>query len=430
MKKNCYFSKIALAVLLGATFCVSSVGCDQPQEITYTVKVAEGISGGSITADKTKVAAGEDVVLSLRVNDGMVLDYVTVNGIEVSFYDGQYTLFSVDEDCVIDARFISSAATVSFITGTDEVIEPKAVVLYESVGELPQPMQSGSQKFLGWYDAPQGGNLIKKSSLVAKNDFVLYAHWETLSEEYLEGLMPYSVSSSVYKGDLSAYGISYHTENAAVQPQILVTETSDADFSEALAVDCTQEFFYEEYVAQGVIDLQALSLAQGKEYLVKVGDSVTQVYSEPFTLTARKLTDGETKFVFVTDTQQDYHNEYYTSIDGVNYEGGIQKTYFRTVMETAIAHNPDFDFVAHGGDFVNYGAEVSYWAEMLADLSGVMFEYPFVIAPGNHEGPNFYGSEKWGLMSKMFNVNMPLFGTSTSEIYVKNGMSGYAFSLD
>ena len=430
MKKNCHFSKIALAALLGMSFCMSAVGCNSTPTETYEVVISEDITGGKITASKTKVESGEDVLLSLEVYEGMVLEYVTVNGIEVSFYDGEYTLFSVDEDCVIDAKFISSAATIRFVTGTDEEIEPKSAVLYETVGELPQPMQGGNKKFLGWYDAAEGGNLIKRSSIVSSNDFVLYAHWEILSDEYLSGLVPYSITNSVYASEFAAYGISYHTTNAAVQPQILITSLQDEDFYNAIAVDCSQEYFYEEYVSQGVIDVDALSLTRGEKYLVKVGDSATNVYSEPFTLTARKLTEGETKFVFVTDTQQDVHNEYYTSVDGITYEGGIKKNHFRTLMDTAIANNPDFDFVAHGGDFVNYGAETEYWAQMISNLGNIMFEYPMLVAPGNHEGPNFYGSGKWGLMSKMFNVNMPIFGTSTQETYVKNGMSGYAFSVD
>ena len=258
MKKSKRFIGTVIAVMLGAAFCMSVTACESSAASSYSITVNQGITGGTVTADKTKVSAGDDVVLSLQVNDGMVLEYVTVNGIEVSFYDGKYTLFSVDEDYVIDAKFVSSKATVSFVTGTDETFEPKSAVLYESVGELPVPAQSGSRKFLGWYDAEEGGNLIKRRSLVKTNELVLYAHWETLSQEYLDGLIPYSITSTVYSSQLGAYGISFHTLNASLDPQILIAETTDPDFSEAVTVDCTQEFFYVEYVSQGVIDLDGL----------------------------------------------------------------------------------------------------------------------------------------------------------------------------
>lgn len=430
MKKSKRFIGTVIAVMLGAAFCMSVTACESSAASSYSITVNQGITGGTVTADKTKVSAGDDVVLSLQVNDGMVLEYVTVNGIEVSFYDGKYTLFSVDEDYVIDAKFVSSKATVSFVTGTDETFEPKSAVLYESVGELPVPAQSGSRKFLGWYDAEEGGNLIKRSSLVKTNELVLYAHWETLSQEYLDGLIPYSITSTVYSSQLGAYGISFHTLNASLDPQILIAETTDPDFSEAVTVDCTQEFFYEEYVSQGVIDLDGLSLSRGKDYLVKVGDSTAGVFSDSFTFRARQLEDGAAKFVYVTDTQQDYHDRYYTKVDETSYPNGIEDNFAATLLKTAIAKNSDFDFIAHGGDFVNYGAENGYWAEMLGDLTDIMFEYPMIAAAGNHESPNYYACNKFNLMASIFNVNTPDFGTSAAETYVRNGMSGYAFSLD
>lgn len=433
MNKKKRFFKTAIAVMLGTALCMGAAACGNTSAAkagTYKITVNSGITGGSVTADKTKVTAGGDVVLSLRVDEGMVLEYVTVNGIEVSFYDGEYTLFSVTQDCVVDAKFVSSAAVVTFDTGTEETLEPKSVVLNERVGELPVPASNGQRKFLGWYDAKEGGNLVKRSSVVKTNELVLYARWETLSQEYLEGLKPYSITSSVYSSQIGAYGVSFHTRNAAIEPQILITEISDADFTRAAAVECTQEYFYEEYVSQGVIDVDELSLTRGKRYLVKVGDAVTEVFSEPFSFTARELAEGETKFVYLADTQQDYHNEFYTDVEGKQYAGGIENCFARTVLDTAIAQNADFDFIAHGGDFVNYGAESGYWEEMLGDLTDIMFEYPVIAAAGNHEDPGYYASGKYNLMTKMFNVNFPEFGTGEAETYVRNGMSGYALSLD
>ena len=427
--KRYQFSKIAVAAFFGVSFSVGLTGCNDEKEF-FDITIAGGISGGSITSDKSRVTAGEDVVLSLHTDEGMVLKYVTVNGVEISFYDGEYTLFSVSEDCKIDAEFISSESVIRFVTGTSEEIPPKTAVLYEKAGELPVPEQKGKGKFLGWYDAEEGGNLIKKSSLVKKNELVLYAHWEEFTDEYLAGLVPYSITNTVYSSQLDAYGISFHTENAAVQPQILIAETDDPDFSEAIEIDCFQEYFYEEYVSQGVIDIDELSLVRGKKYLVKVGDSVSGVFSESFTFTVRELSDGESKFVYITDTQQDYHDKFYTSVDNVNYENGIEDNFATTLLKTAVAQNPDFDFIAHGGDVVNYGAESSYWAEMLGDLADIMFEYPIVAAAGNHESPNYYASNKFNLMSSIFNVNIPEFGTGSEEMYVRNGMSGYAFSFD
>ena len=89
MKKSKRFIGTVIAVMLGAAFCMSVTACESSAASSYSITVNQGITGGTVTADKTKVSAGDDVVLSRQVNDGMVLEYVTVNGIEVSFYDGK-----------------------------------------------------------------------------------------------------------------------------------------------------------------------------------------------------------------------------------------------------------------------------------------------------------------------------------------------------
>lgn len=436
MKKSKKFLTTAISVILSASVCMGATGCKDlvssilgngtGESLYYEITIQSDITGGKITADKTRVTAGEDVTLNLSVNSGMVLEYATANGVEISFYDGKYTLFSVSDDYVIDAEFLPEIATVSFVTGTDEEIESVQTMLFEAVGELPTPMKVNDRNFLGWYDAAEGGNLVKRSSIVKKNDFVLYARWEMLTEEYLEGLVPYSVSNHVYGANLSSYGISYHTTTAAITPTVLLTNINDTDFSEAVEIECSQEYFFEEYICQAVIDVEEQSLEYGEKYLVKVGDTTTDIYSRAFTLTAREPAQEQAEFVYVGDTQEQYHKEYYTSVDGVSYEGGIKEGFAAMMLKTAIASNPDFDFIAHAGDFVNYGAVNSYWEEQLADVADIMFEYPMVVAAGNHEGPNWYGAGKFGLMTKMFNVDMPLFGTDS----VANGQSGIAFSLD
>ena len=187
MKRN-GLCRIVFAVALSFVLCAYAFGCGGNKKNTYSITIADGITGGSVTADKTRVKAGEDVELTLTADAGMVLDYVTVNGAEVSFYDGKYTLFSVVCDCVIDAAFRSSSAQIKFVTGTDEVIASRPAILGSAVGDLPVPQSDGGKKFLGWYDAREGGSLIKKSSLVKSGEFTLYAHWEELSEEYLKKL--------------------------------------------------------------------------------------------------------------------------------------------------------------------------------------------------------------------------------------------------
>ncbi|MBO5480039.1 MAG: metallophosphoesterase [Clostridia bacterium] len=432
MKKTRRFLATAVSAILCASICISATGCDENgngagNSRYYDIVINDDITGGSITADKTRVTAGEEVVLTLSVNSGMVLEYATANGVEISFYDGKYTLFSVADDYVIDASFLPEMATVSFVTGTDEEIEPFQSKLFEAVGELPSPANMKDKNFLGWYDAAEGGNLIKRSSIVKKNDFVLYARWEVLTEEYLNGLVPYSISNHVYHSDLSAYGISYHTTTAATTPTVLLTNITDTDFSEAVEIECSQEYFFEEYICQAVIDVEEQSLEYGEKYLLKVGDTTTEVFSETYTFTVREQPSAtETKFVYIADTQQEYYNKYYTSLDGVTYEGGIQEGFALTMMKTAIAANPDFDFVANGGDIVNYGVGNGYWAEMLKDFAGFMFEYPMVVAAGNHEAPNWYSAGKFGIMTKVFNINIPTFGSGN----LANGQSGMAFSLD
>ncbi len=94
----------------------------------YSVAIAEGIEHGSVTADKTEAAAGEDVVFTVTADDDYELDYFKVNGSDVAVENGQATVKMVKGGLNVTAAFkaIKHAVTIpsDIVNGT--VVADKA----------------------------------------------------------------------------------------------------------------------------------------------------------------------------------------------------------------------------------------------------------------------------------------------------------------
>lgn len=92
--------------------------------------------------------------------------------------------------------------TVTFDSQGGSAVDPVTVQPGESV-ELPEPTKDG-YTFLGWYDAPTGGNHV--TSMTPQDDVTLYAHWAkekivtktfTITFDFQDGNKE-TISGSVY----------------------------------------------------------------------------------------------------------------------------------------------------------------------------------------------------------------------------------------
>lgn len=119
----------------------------------------------------------------------------SVNSIDPTFLDGstiqsvvyegtraQMVSAGIDPEKLprIDFLFAGDPVyTVAFDPNGGSVSTPsKEVRLYTSYGDLPVPAGGSGKTFLGWYTAPQGGELVTATTQVNRSeDHTLYAHW-------------------------------------------------------------------------------------------------------------------------------------------------------------------------------------------------------------------------------------------------------------
>ena len=418
MKKMKKSLSLVLATLMSLSFvsfhaCESTTEEEQEEKKieTYDVTIATA-TGGSVTADVSEIEQGKDVVFTIVPADGYVLDSLTINGGEVMVNGNTYVFRGVLCELEVKAKFVEPNITVLFDTDGGETIESKKVVLGETYGELPSARKSG-KRFLYWAD--KNGVQVRPTTVVSgEGEVTLTAVWQDVTDKEKEGLVPYSATTAYYDMAATKYGVVFHTKTEPITPQIRVTATHDAttgepDFTSAVAFDCDYEPWFEEYVINGVVE----DLQFATKYSVKFGDASADVWSKTYTFTTRDEEIAETRFYYVADSQETHLMDNKTDIYKV-----IGDTYWSVTMTDAVTRFPDADFIAHGGDIVNHGAEPLYWKEMLGSVEEYLFQYPLMITPGNHEGDGWY-SAGYECVGKMFNVQV----SSNTEM-------GFFYSFD
>ncbi len=417
---------IAFILSIGFIFSIASCskgnetggssGGNPATQTLPTYSITASAEGGSIVCDKEKVTLGESLTVTLTPEGDKVLYSLTVNGGEVTAVAGAkdgvvyytWTAPSVLGNYTVKAVFCEPNVTVSFDAngGNCDVAEMSA--LYgKPFGVLPQVKNKG-KKFLGWFD---GDNKVNASTLVKKSGTVsLKAKWEEFTEEEIEGVTPYAVTTTLYDSAATAYGVVWATEREPFRSVMQLVEKSDGDyerdengdvlFDKGQTIDCAYEEFQYHYISTGVLD----NLKFNTTYLVRLGDLAADNWSDSYEFTTREEAVETTKFLFIADTQED---------DRIGNRGSkelrkngevVQETYFQNVLKDATARFPDAGFIAHGGDFVNYGADDFYMTQMIESIKDYVFKYPMQLTSGNHEGSSSYG-RGWENVSKLFHYD-------------------------
>lgn len=372
---------------------------------SYSVTVQSSV-GGSVSANATEVEQGKDVTFTITVNEGYMLESLVINGGEVAVSGDTYVFSGVICDLDVKANFIKPDVTVNFDAEGAEVAS--VLVKYgKTFGELPTAVAKG-KRFLYWED--EKGEQVRPTTVVSQTgEITLKAVWQELTDKEKNGLTPYSATTAYYDEAATKYGVVFHTKSEPVTPQILVAENGDGDFSNAFVIDCEYEKWFDEYVINGVV----AGLKFDTEYSVKFGDFSADVWGETHTFKTRTEQIDEANFFFVTDTQETHLLNNKESPYEI-----IGDTYFSVTMTEAMTRFPNADFIAHGGDIVNHGAEPEYWQEMLGSIEEYLFQYPFMVSPGNHEGDGWY-SAGYECIGKMFNIDV----SSSTEM-------GFFYSFD
>ena len=419
---------ILLSLIMAfGTFTV--LGCNQTknQTPTYTVSVSS-TSGGSISANKSVVEFGENVVITIEENSGYVLASLKINGNEVEVDGNAYTIAGAMRNYTISASFVKTDVVVTFDKGTPAELQDKGVIYGGIFGELPVPEVVLGKRFTGWVNAD--GEKVTASTVVSGTSSVidLTSTWEEVSTEEKDLLRPFTITTAYHDMAATNYGLVWHTRTLPVYPVVFVQEGDSVDISTARRIIADYEYwFWDEYVCNAVID----NLEFNTTYTAIMGDLSADVWSRAYTFTTREEYDDNVEFIFITDTQENYLIENMascTSYAGIGYLG---TTYSSQVLKEATTHFPGTDFITHGGDMVNYGIEAKYWEQMMGSYDEFLFHYPLMVTTGNHSEPLWYAfGSKDNIENKMFNVDWEEDAhASSGMIYSFNyGLQSFALS--
>ena len=103
-----------ITIILALAMCLSlglTVGCTQvtTSGTTYTVTLPTGLTGGSVTADKTSVEEGGTVVVTATPDTSYELDWIRFNGEDqTKTSDNKYEIENVRENITVTAAFKAS----------------------------------------------------------------------------------------------------------------------------------------------------------------------------------------------------------------------------------------------------------------------------------------------------------------------------------
>ncbi|MBQ4269981.1 MAG: metallophosphoesterase, partial [Clostridia bacterium] len=394
MKKSFKMTSAVLSLALFGSVAFGACNAGDAPLPTYNVTVNASV-GGTLTASAQKVTEGGTVVFTVSPETGYVLESLFINGSEVEVSGNTFTVKGVLRDFNAVAKFATPNVTVQFDANGGEAVADEARLYGGEFGKLPVPIKKGS-RFLGWKLNGKGDYVTQFTPVESYGTVMLVAAWETITEEEKELLKPFSSSCTFYDQAATKYGVVWHTEVVPAASVVQIVEGNIDDFTNARTIQADSEAWLTEYISTVVID----ELKFSTEYSVRFGDIAADVWSDTYHFTTREETIEDFEFFYVADTQETYLIE---SHPDSTYVGD---SYFSYVLKDAIARFGKTEFIMHGGDIVNYGAETEHWKECLQSVKGDLFEMPMQVTSGNHEDGNWYsaGHETTG---KMFHYDLP-----------------------
>ena len=284
-----------------------------------------------------------------------------------------------------------------------------------------------------------------------------------LVDEFVESVNNKTVTLSLYEpeGDTYSYGVAWQSDLYNSAPIVEVLPASETDWSKAVRftgdADASQPhetfvlkkgysytpetgktqvtglWFYSNitethdivtvYSNKVVIN----GLIPGAEYKYRVGTASPYVVGEEGKFTAYNSKDANGQdssnfnFIFMTDTQQD------TQLDS-------KLAWNKTLMASA-ANMSNAEFIALGGDIVNFNSIEVQWTELLHNNRKYVMNIPIMPTAGNHEinmvwsglGIEYYD------FNHHFNLSYPKAYDSyseTADATLKNGATGTYYSYD
>ena len=417
----------ALNVYSGQEAGEEGVEPETPEEPQYpssfTVNLETPV-GGMLEVNNAAPSFGSAVEITATPDEGMVLHKLIINKNQVtpSLQDGVYTyiISSALTNYTISAEFVSPNVTVNF-AGTETAYESQDAVYDGIYGTLPTPFEEG-KRFVGWQD-PKGYFITSDSIVHYVGPVTLTAVFETITDADIEGFKPRAITSTYYDAQATKYGVVWHTTEEPSKPVIEVS--TDKNFPEE-SVE-TFECYYREwhdleyglkYSIYGVVE----NLEYEKTYFIRMGDKALAdkkdvAWSKIYEFKTRKETIESANFFFVNGTNQQYLPKYMENA-GLS-QTVTDSTYWSYVMKDAVARFEEADFIAHGGEMVNYTLQFGRWETMVDSVEEYLFDMPIMGTTGKREVSNQCASdnpirESFGMM---FNIDSPCVDKKSGMYY-------------
>ncbi|MBR0413991.1 MAG: metallophosphoesterase [Clostridia bacterium] len=132
-------------------------------------------------------------------------------------------------------------------------------------------------------------------------------------------------------------------------------------------------------------------LTPGTKYTYRIGDASKNIWSDPATMETAAGDKSAFSFLFVTDSQCQTEDQYADS--------------YGKVLADAAEKAPDYKFMLHTGDEVDYGANMRQWSWTLGQ-DGIA-DTTIASVAGNHEPKGTNGTD--GILSTAFGPSQDTF---------------------
>lgn len=145
MKKIVRLIFVCVAICLSMTAIFSMVGCSddkRPTPKSYTVTLPTGLTGGTVTSDKTAVEENKDVKITATASNGYELEWLKINdAAQTISADGIFTVKGVKSNIVVTAGFKAIIVKEFATFPEDRVVDTDVETLTYYINS------SGSQEF-------------------------------------------------------------------------------------------------------------------------------------------------------------------------------------------------------------------------------------------------------------------------------------------
>ncbi len=211
---------VMCVIVLVAMFMLISCA----KEETYNVSLPADVVGGKVTISEPSGLVGDSVTLSIATDNGYQLEYLKLNGQDVSedIVDNKYT-FLISQENVFDVMFSAISYDITYYDDDNIIadLEPNTYTVEKTV-ILPIPTKIG-WVFEGWYSNENlnGVAITQISPNASTGERTFYSKW-SLATHTVAGhivsdtILLNGVNESLYDIDFTKMQVTYTGVNNSV----------------------------------------------------------------------------------------------------------------------------------------------------------------------------------------------------------------------